>query len=204
MTNTIEIWKAKIKSEIPGHVWPHSDFDVRKHFYDWPNTRFFFYYYFSLDNTEIQNPIIANQIPSKEIRIHPGLNRFIGTSFRNESVWLDALIYIQSPKISNPNIEWIEVVDKFSSKKSAWEISDHDSKLKFNKFTQKQENEIKQIIIEHSQNARIEIINEFGKMLVFNRTGIWTLTKHIEEHGGVHSTLKSIYDHIKILKKQAE
>jgi len=200
----IEIWKAKIKSEIPGHVWPHADSDIRKHFYDSPQTRFFFYYYFSLDTTTIRDPLVAFQTTSKQIGIHPGLNRFIGASFKNKPIWLDSLIYIDSPKIFNPSVEWIEMIDRFSSKNSAREISDHDSKSRFNKFTLTEEKEFKQILIDHSQNARIEIIDEFGKMLVLNKTGIWTLTKHIDQHGGLYSTLKSIYDHIKILKKQSE
>lgn len=199
----LEVWKAKIKAEIPGHVWPYCDLDVRKHFFGDNSkkaltsdsiTRLAKYYYFSKYSPK--NPIIARQLESDNLGIHPGVCRFIGSFLKNEEIWLDSIIYIDRPRILNPNVIWLEKLEEIENKTShdaAWEHFD-ESDWNYH-------DDYRSLLINDSQNARIEIISEFNKKIVFNPRGEWIISENIKDHNGMIPTLKEVFKKIEQVRR---
>lgn len=194
MKNRIEIWKAKIKAEIPGNIYPYHELDVRHILGNLGNLKIGLIYYFYLNDPI--DPIIITQEP-RNTSVHPGLSRFIGLSLRDKETWADAIVYTQRPKSYIPSIKWIELVETVAAK-DPWEVSSKRHKID----TTDSNKILHRLLVTHSNDARIEIVRENEKMFVFNPLGRWCLREHIENHNGILATLKAIFNKIEEVKKE--
>lgn len=182
----IDLWQAKIKAEIPGDAHPGYGWCVRGFIRDNPD-RIATIYMFT--KVKIIKPIYAGLKNDGQIFIHPGWNRYIGASLKDEETWLDARICVKGNTFFAPNVRWEKIITKVKGKDTVATALALGEKELGKKGSQ---SEAKDFLIKSSNNARIELKLE-DKTIVFNPSGTWVISADIQEHNGIMPSLKAIY-----------
>lgn len=194
----LEVWKSKIKAELPGHVWPYCDLDIRRHLFggslEHASIRLSKYYYFFVNLPKYA--IIARQLKSENVGIHPGVCRFVGSCLRNEEIWLDSIIYIKNKIPCNPNIQWLEKIETIDNEDLETSSLSHYDKNDW-ELNNKEYNDL---LLRDSRDARIEIVSELNEKIIFNPSGKWLIKESIQDHNGIFPTIKHIFTRIEKLK----
>lgn len=181
----MDLWQAKIKAEIPGDAYPSTSMCIRDFIRDNP-IRIASIYMFT--KVKILNPIYAGLKNDGQIFIHPGWNRYIGASLKNEETWLDARICVKGATFPSPNVRWEKIIDRVKGKDTiATALALGQKEL--GKGSQM---EAKEFLIKKSNNAKIEL-NLDNNQIVFNPQGSWTIPADIREYNGIIPSLKAIY-----------
>jgi FMN-dependent NADH-azoreductase len=181
----MNLWQAKIKAEIPGDAYPSTSMCVRDFIRDNP-VRIASIYMFT--KVKILNPIYAGLKNDGQIFIHPGWNRYIGASLKDEETWLDARICVRGNTFPGPNVRWEKIITSVKGKDPIAAALALGQK-ELGKGSQM---EAKDFLIKNSNNARIELKLE-DKVIVFNPLGTWVISADIQEHNGIIPSLKAIY-----------
>lgn len=181
----MNLWQAKIKAEIPGDAYPSTSMCVRDFIRDNP-IRIASIYMFT--KVKILNPIYAGLKGDGQIFIHPGWNRYIGASLKDEETWLDARICVKGNTFPGPNVRWEKIITSVKGKDPIATALALGQK----ELGRGSQMEAKDFLIQKSNNARIEL-NLDEEKIVFNHSGDWIISKNVRECNGFIPALKSIY-----------